>query len=930
MLILLTFTAGGVSTKATSATVETSEELRIVAFDCLTALFSCYAQSPEPGALTESQNIPAIGHAVTVLLDGMCSGSSNNIQLAAISALSAFQECVDEEVLASFFPGITSSLTKTLQQDSRSKKSWRVLEASLNLLCTVLQAVLDDGKIEKYLKSGKSIGKQSGHETPLDESWLKATASQVKLALATVIVLQYHDRFEVRCALLNLCQTMLERCRKSLSTCTTIMVETIISISWDESTGAKSESERALDYLAAADSSVTDSIKSSLHAWVTALPRIMQSNDERSKGRIIHQISVASRILSDLGVEASMLADMLANNLRDSVLAVIAGSRASSGKVQVNNDLGSVQQLALRDASASVSLSFQSELVSQKSQQVTLRQLQLFLRRLSHSAWAPDIARSLLDYLPNTSGDERPACFWMIIHMTKEALNNALTFDPFTENETSSSEFWAETVEELYSYSVSLLLTSWKDQQDDWRLQNLALETVALRADQLKLEFRLELVEILYPVVHSIGSPQSQLQSHAITCLNIIAQACGYPNASRLIIENVDYLVNAIALKLNTFDISPQAPQVLLMMIKLAGPPLLPYLDDLVESIFAALDNFHGYPRLVELLFSVLREIVQEGSKSDVLKITSGSANDHQKAPYRPRTLKEVAALLADSTRRAASDHVPDGSLEHASFLARPWQRASSASDEMSRSDPEEDEADDTNKGNLTTTMEDKPTPTPKTYTMLQSIARLSQHYLTHESPRLRRELLLLTSTACTALQNNVDEFLPLINDLWPVVIRRLHDPEPFVVVAAANAVGQMCRSAGDFLASRIETEWADLKALYRRVYQPLQAEKKRRKEARGVGRGIYSPAYQIWEALVALLLTVLEYVRIDDLMLDDLIDMFADLLQSRKDLRDALSSLNPDAVWLEMMLQGRLDVGVEEVREAPRLDGFTFRPMTL
>src|SRR5690606_22271970 len=79
------------------------------------------------------------------------------------------------------------------------------------------------------------------------------------------------------------------------------------------------------------------------------------------------------------------------------------------------------------------------------------------------------------------------------------------------------------------------------------------------------------------------------------------------------------YMVNSVALRLNTLDISPASTQVLTMMIRLTGPRLVPFLDDVVESIFAALENYHGYPLFVESLFSVLKELVNQAVKSDTL-----------------------------------------------------------------------------------------------------------------------------------------------------------------------------------------------------------------------------------------------------------------------------------------------------------------------
>jgi hypothetical protein len=421
----------------------------------------------------------------------------------------------------------------------------------------------------------------------------------------------------------------------------------------------------------------------------------------------------------------------------------------------------------------------------------------------------------------------------------------------------------------------------------------------------------MELIDALYPVTQLLGSPNSRLREHAITCLNIVSKACGYVNASDMIVDNVDYMVNAISLRLNTFDISPQAPQVLVMMIRLTGPSLLLYLDDVVESIFAALDNFHGYQRLVDILFSVLGEIVSVGSKSGQLQIEDGKDIDHRKkGPYVP-AIEEIVELLKRKI------NVDDGALPHEDFPRAPWKDAKTLLDEAdaTREDGDAEEGESKQPEQEQSAGEVQNAPPTKIYTMVQSIARLGQHYLTNQSPFLRARLLGLVSTASAALYKNEDEFLPLINDIWPTVVSRLYDEEPFVVIAAADALAEICRTAGDFITTRMQTEWSDLMKMARKAQSKAAAEKK------GTGsRGIYSQASQVWESVVRLLLAVVEYVRIDDEMFDEVVELLADLIPSRSEVRDALSIINADAVWLAMQIAGK-----NEKIKAPVLNGYEF-----
>ncbi|KAI9886453.1 MAG: hypothetical protein M1823_001771 [Watsoniomyces obsoletus] len=828
LLILLTLTAAGGASPSGKMGVEVSEELQLIAFRCLSSLFHAFNGSPDIVAtLRAPAHLPALAHAVTVMLDEVKNGSSSAVQLVSISALDALQECIqDMEIMASFFPGIVSGLTRALQRDTHSKRNWRVMEASLRLFEKTIRGMMDDEQITTYFKTQKSPAKSSGPTVPLTEFWVKIAAEQVKIALSTVIKLQDHDRYEVQQALLALCQTLLERCQQSLADCATLMVETIVGLSSTEAGISSTDSQSVLSHMATEGSPLPDILKSSIYAWITALPRVVHSNDDKAKKKIIHQISSSVRLLSDIGAEPNLINDMLVTSLRDSVSTVIAPSAARIDVMPLEDNSITTKGLS-GTLHKATSYSFSSIMTAQKSQKEVLSQLGSLVAQISASSSGAAITGELVDTLPRTAGDGAVASFWISLNLTRNALQLSGLAD-INPIQTCTALSWSNALEELYAYSLSKVLTTWKD-DSDWRLQCLALETIALQAQILGDEFRTELVEALYPVVHLVGSSNPRLQQHAMTSLNIIAQECGYSNAGDLLIKNVDYLVNAVALKLNTFDLSPQAPQVLLMMIKLAGPSLLPYLDDLVGSIFAALDNFHGYPRLVELLFAVLREIVTEGSKSSGLRNTSKGEINHRKTPYQPRKMSEVATLLAENAKRRAARKAAEDELlasEKVPFPQAPWKDVShfkngedSNGTKVHELEDNNEVAEEENADDQPPPPESKPPPPSRTYTMLLSIARLSQHYLTHESPRLRRDLLQVIRTASIALQHNEDLFLPLVNDIWPVVIKRIYDHEAYVAVAATEAVSGICLAAGDFMTTRIETEWGNIKKLYWRVY---------------------------------------------------------------------------------------------------------------
>ena len=904
LLILLIFLGGGSAVDAKGK--DFNEELSTSAFECLAAFFEVLGSpSSSTKEFTDTENIPILGHAVTVILDGILEGPSIKAQMAALRALHGLNFVVlDRQARISFFPGVVSSLTKVLQPSSQFNRSYKVLEASLNELSLLIRDVLGDDNVlvndAEAHGSLKTVG--DTHERP-NEARLKAWSAQVKLALANVTRLRYHSRPEIRNALFRLCVSILEDCRECLSESATMIVETLLVVCSTGNTADDRKMQATVKSIMATDAGAVDLLQSSLHNWIIALPRIIQSNDDTAKSRIVNQISTSLTLIEELRIDSDVLQETISSNLLTSVASLI---QLSSPRSIDQLDHASTSQVLIPTGTSHASFLFPPILMD--GREGTLYKLQPIVERLTASRSSTAVTRRMTASLRNSSGHEKLASLWLLLRLLDDESSFGSNTEHYIDFGAYTQDLELESLEDVYSVSLDLLAQPAGEQGEDWRLQALGLEAVALQARRQRLDFRPELMDALYPVVERIGSSHLALREHAMTCLNILSIACGYDSSSDLVIDNVDYMVNAVALKLNTFDISPQAPRVLLMMVKLCGPSLIPYLDDLVESIFAALACFHGYPRLVESLFSVLGAIVDEGNKSAGPVLLGEAEVIHQKKRYSPLTVTDLAEALKFPKSIGLND---EDQIQPLSMAADT--EGSSAEDRTKEEEPGQNEA-----------QEATPPPPTKTYTTVQAIARLGQHHLTNDSPMLRRQLLQLTATACSTLSRNEDQFLPLVNDIWPVVVKRLYDPEPYVSVAAAGAVSTMCECAGDFISSRIESEWHDLCSLYWKVHRKLQAEK-----SGSGGRGTYTPAYQMWDALVKLLITLLNFVRLEAEMEEDIIDMLGVYISTRPDVREALTSLNPDAAWLEAERQRQSQQGA--VRQSvPAMEGFVFKEMNL
>ena len=951
LLLLLGFIIGGVPTSGTKH--EISEETSIEALRALVVLFRVSAASPEAtSALVEPTAIPHLGHAVTVVLDSAVSAASAEIQLEALTALeSIFTAVNDHEAQANFLPGTVSSLTKLLSTPAKQKT--RVLVSAISKLQFVLTRVLGDLRMGIIIAKAEKSGEEIPKDKPLTPEWLKATAGQVRIALGTVLKLRDNDTEAVQEALEGFCIALLDECHSSLSNCADILVQTAVVLL---SEGRRqSIMDTSLEDLARIYPELSSHIKSAAYDWTTSLARIMQSSDESSKKRAIRRLVNALSLITSLDIQSHTLDDHLTASLRDAVFQLITGHQTVP-KVQDEvsmEEVATETSLITKDSQASV---YKPILLEHESQKQTREYMLELVQGVGSPAQRSRMARSLLEYARQPTGPTHLASYWLSFKLLQSTLSQSDELDKYLEfslaaNPSNPMDDPEEIFRDLYSFSVFTLDPGTELTEINWRFEAVALEVIGFAAARSGEAFRPELIDVLFPICTLLGADHPQLRHHAMITLNGLAMHCGYGTVSELIISNADYMVNSVSLLLNSLSISPAATKVLMMMIRLSGPRIVPYLDDVVAAIFAALDSYHGYPAFVDALFGALKEVVEQGVKSDALLIEGGGVSkvDHLKRPPPKLTMDDVAKELKEKQEKKRKKEEEDRKMdaEIASGHPKvPWAtlekdpRITELTDETEAPEEPTTEPEPEDEASQEPPEEEKPKPTP-TYTLLNNIANLAQHYLTSPTPTLRKKLLDLVGTVSPALAADPDAFLPLVNDVWPVAAARLYDLEPFVAVAACGALAALCRCAGDFMSSRFKEEWGRLRGLCRRVKGEAERSKGTRSgvptmkgseivipvrggktiaprsEASSGGLGRFAQAVKVWDALVELLVAMVSHVRIGDEMFDEVVDVLEELIPVRTDVREALEIVNADAVWLKLYEMGEVewrDVPIEGV----------------
>lgn len=900
-----------------------TDELQTAAFQCLRHAFYFSGQFTQTRALLTSEaSFPQLGQTFSTILDGINDGDSVGVQTAATRALESLVEhVVNDELSAAFLPGIVSKLTKILTPSTKQRRSHHVLAGCVGVLSSLLKRTMSEASNET-----DSISKPKASDfetskskiTTIDSKWQENASKQLQAPLTTVMRLKKHDREDVRLAVAELCFMIIRNCQTTLEGTLVPALETLISITVTQN---DFDTRDKLESLLSSVTSTPKLVLEITYRWLQSLPTVMQSADEQAKTRMLQEITTAYELMSNAGTDTSVIDRMLAGSLRDSVVVTLQMPTAKSTQSFVST----VQSLDLtvldRDHGR---LDFGPVLAEQRGQEGVIASIERMTRVLNESSSTSIFAGDLGRALRLSQGEPQIANFWLMLTAVETALTRKSPMDDFLNVASDDLSTFEEYLEELYSFALSVLTES-SENAPDHRLQRLALRTLAMRAKNSGEEFRYELIEALYPVLHALASPDERLQHDSIVTLNIFTASCKYDSVKDLIVENVDYLTNAVALKLNAYDISPQAPQVLLMMVRLAGPSLLPYLEDTVESIFAALEDYHGYPMLVELLFRVLNVMTEEGVKTPQLRIEQGQTSNSafsSKETWRVTTIQEVGQFIRDHI--AENAHLKEqASLIPESHPKAPWKDTKEVTEDQDP--PEENESEVAER-----TEEEVPPPAPKVYNLLLKITDLTQHFLPSASPSLRSSLLALIRQSVPALAQHENSFLPLINTLWPEITARLDDGEPHVKATALEIIAILCQYAGDFMRSRIVDLWPGIVELYEETISGLVATSRpvnskttqnRSKELavsnnqikQLIQRMQSSPATYSdtsarlpWESLVDMLTSVVQNVRLPAQRFDEALEMLQPVMEQER-VQTAVEATNADAAWLAQLRSGAI-----------------------
>lgn len=423
----------------------------------------------------------------------------------------------------------------------------------------------------------------------------------------------------------------------------------------------------------------------------------------------------------------------------------------------------------------------------------------------------------------------------------------------------------------------------------------LSLSTLALTSRILSSSFRPLLLTVLYKVLSNLASPQPLIAQYAEITLAHIAYHTGYASARNLVLDNVDYVINVVSQRLTHHRLSTSAPLVLIAMIRLVGAEIVPQVHDVVDEIFDALDDFHGYEVLTSSLLAVLVTLMDV--MADEIKVQGPSLarserlKEWDRIERPPNPVTDFGKLFEwhGQRDRDRSDQV-EAILERAPQQA--WAKPDADADDDAAPPPDPEEV-----------------PPTRSEEVCKAILDKAVNFLSHRSPFLRARILALLARATVVLAagNREQDLLPCIDRAWSLILLRLDDEIPYVVTEAAEVVATLCEETGDFMSRRIlEHAWPRLQKLLERQQSADSKSALARKGSIGT-ESAFTVSHRLHLAVLRIAQFIAAKIPVSSAMLWEMMVLFRPMLDARahEEVQQAamavylvLGSRDGDALW--------------------------------
>ena len=421
----------------------------------------------------------------------------------------------------------------------------------------------------------------------------------------------------------------------------------------------------------------------------------------------------------------------------------------------------------------------------------------------------------------------------------------------------------------------------------------LSIQLLSISSGILQARFSSLFLRVLYPVLHSVVSANVHLSSSALAGLKYITNSTSYASPANLLLANFDYALDAISRRLSRRWLDLDATKVLVLLVRLIGRDVVERAGDVVEECFDRLDEYHGYQVLVEGLVEVLAEVVRVVGEDESSRVD----RTNEDPPPEPRP-------SADDQRFEEFFHW----LEHRDEAPNPEGEDTTDYGPAPRKALGKEATEMDQVGEAPEPTGEDPVSTP-TQLLTKQIVSRSIYFLTHSSPLIRARILTLLTNSVPVLPASA--VLPSIHQAWPFVLNRFSDKEGWVVSAAAGLVESLSTNVGSFMQRRV---WDDVWPKFRMLLDQLEVGDKSSALARrgyegGIGtESAYTHSHRLYRSILRTVIAGIQKVRTEDAILFEVILLFRrflgkgvheELQRYARELYIGVAKQNADVVWL-------------------------------
>ncbi|XP_039353767.1 TELO2-interacting protein 1 homolog isoform X1 [Mauremys reevesii] len=837
-----------------------SEELKLTVIQALQVLMhSAYGDIIL--TLYQPSTLPHLGFAVSLLLALAEQEKAKQIKLAALKCLQVLiLQCDCQEhhrlldtvetrqcgnLFASFLPGISTALSRVITGDI--KQGHMVTVSAIRLFYQTVCLVMADEQLatitqdeEKPSVEQSRVAELVVHRGP---DWVKSTADKLSLLIHKIVEFaSLHPHWKVRMELVELVHHLMLKCSQSLVESVGHLLKALVGLVNDESNEVQSKCHEILRSIAelrtvAENRALADILSENLHSLATALPRLMNSQDDQGK---FSTLSLLLGSLKLLGPKVNIVLNSAAHlqRLSKALMQVLEldvadvkiieerrwGPEDSLGEPSGSLQHGKGQKKYFRF--------FFDERIFLLIQQVCrvlgyYGNLYLlvdhFMGLYNESVvYRKQAAMVLNELITGAAGLGVDVLHERETAVSTEDLKGTITsiLEEYTDQANwylTTSIDTEGTSDELTvkhsgvcaiprgAHSSSLISSSSpsSDPSPTIRSMNsniwqicIQLEGVGCFAYVLGKEFRLLLASVLYPVLEKAGDSSLLISQTATGTMVDVCHACGYDSVQNLINGNSDYLVNGISLNLRRVAHQPHASQVLEAMLRHSDASLLPLVEDVIRDVLSALDQFYDdrASSFLGVLSTLVAALVQwfvvgkgkEHPQEQNLEQQSSTSSQKQgEGSVITPMVQEVEQFFLDyiKQRQIAEGNLPAMEEEEEEVQAPP---------------PEPEMNDSGAEGE---------TPLPAHAQIAKDVMERCIHLLSDKSLRVRLKVLDVLEFCVIVLHLHENHLLPMAHRAWPALVTRLINDDPLAVLRAFKVLCTLAEKCGDFLKRRFSKD---------------------------------------------------------------------------------------------------------------------------